>query len=71
MADTAINTPSSDGTGAAGMVVALIALVAIVVGGLLLFRYGGFAAPAQQDGTNINVTLPAGTGGTGDTGTTK
>ncbi|OGG52665.1 hypothetical protein A3H16_01085 [Candidatus Kaiserbacteria bacterium RIFCSPLOWO2_12_FULL_53_8] len=67
MADTIVNTPSSNDSGAAGWAVAVIVLLAVVVGGFLWYRYyGGYAAPAPADNTNINVTLPAPAGGTGE-----
>ncbi len=62
MADTIVNTPGQD-NGTAGWVVALIVLLAVIVGGFVWYRYYR-AAPAPAT-TNINVTLPTpGTSGT-------
>ena len=58
MADTIItNSPERDGSGGAGWVVALVIIIAVVVGGIVLYRRGAFraAAPASN---NINVTIP-------------
>jgi hypothetical protein len=70
---TIINNPRSEpertvlvegGDGGAGWAVAIVILVAvIVVGGFWYARHRGATAPATG-GTNINVTLPATTGGT-------
>ena len=59
MADTIINTPSGNDSGAAGWFVALIVLVAVIVGGFVWYRY--YKAPAAAPTTNnsINVTVPA------------
>lgn len=66
MADTIItNSPDRQGqdSGSAGWVVAVIVLLAFVVGAYVLYQNGAFraAAPApapQADSTNINVTVP-------------
>ena len=58
MADTIItNSPErNDGDGGAGWVVALVIIIAVVVGGIVLYRRGAFrAAPASS---TINVTIP-------------
>jgi len=69
MADTIVNTPSQD-SGTAGWAVAVIILLAVIVGGFLWYRSHGAAAPAQP-GANINVTIPAPTSGaTGGAGNT-
>ena len=66
MADTIVtNSPGQSDSGAAGMVIALIILVAVVVGGVVLFRNGAFNNQAAQPDTNINVTIPTPTGGAG------
>ena len=59
MADTIItNSPEkSDGCGA-GWVVALVIIIAVVVGGIVLYRRGAFRAAATASNTNINVTVP-------------
>ena len=70
MADTIItNTPPRDGGGdsGAGWAVALVIIIAVVVGGIILYRKGAFrAAPASND-TNINVTLPTPTNSSNNT----
>ena len=66
MADTIItNTPGvtrsvDDGSSAIGWVVALLVVLALIVGGVVLYlsSYGGIATPAPS--TDINSTLPAG-----------
>jgi FlaG/FlaF family flagellin (archaellin) len=62
---TIVNTPNSDsGMGAAGWVVAVVVLVAIVLVGL--FVWPGYAQQSNSaPSTNINVEVPTpGTGGT-------
>lgn len=62
MADTIItNSPekrerSSDS--GAGWVVALIIIIAVVIGGIMLYRRGVFRANTPSDTTNVNVTVP-------------
>jgi len=60
MADTIVNTPAGQDSGAAGWVVALFIMLAIVAGGYLWYRtYGAPRAAAPvQDRTDINITLP-------------
>ncbi len=65
MADTIItNTPDKNGndSGAAGWLVALVVIIAVIVGGVLLYQKGVFnpapAAPAEEGTTNINVVVP-------------
>ena len=59
MADTIItNSPERDGDGGAGWVVALVIIIAVVVGGIVLYRRGVFRAVAPAGNTNINVTVP-------------
>jgi len=60
MADTIItNSPErNDGDGGAGWVVALVIIIAVVVGGVILYRRGAFRTAAPASSTNINVTLP-------------
>lgn len=68
MADTIVNTPGPQESGTAGWAVAVVILLAVVVGGFVWYRYYRPAAPASTDTTNINVTIPApSTGGTPDT----
>ena len=74
MADTTIvNTPTRDDSSAAGWVVALIILVAVILGGIVWYRsYGHPAAAAPTSGASVNVNIPAptsgGTSGGGSTG---
>lgn len=56
MADTIITNEKGGDSGSAGWVVALVIIIAIVVGGVLLYRSGAFKGGAND--TNINVTLP-------------
>ncbi len=68
MADTIVtNSPGQNDSGAVGMVIAFIILLAVIVGGVFLFRSGALNNKNQQPGTNINVTIPTptGTGGSG------
>ncbi len=61
MADTIItNSPERDnGDGGAGWVVALVIIIAVIVGGIILYRHGAFGNTAQPaNSTNINVTVP-------------
>lgn len=59
MADTIVNTPASNDSGAAGWVVALIVLVAVIAAGFVWYRYYYVGAPqAAASTTNINVTIP-------------
>ena len=60
MADTIItNSPERDGgDGGAGWIVALVLIIAVVVGGIILYRRGAFRAVAPASNTNINVTVP-------------
>ncbi len=68
MADTIVtNTPgTTNSDSAAGWVVALIVLAAIVIGGLIWYRSG--APVPAGGGTNINVSVPTPSAGTGGTG---
>lgn len=71
MADTIITTPSQD-NGAAGWAVAVITLLAVIVGGVVWYRYhGAEAAPAQSPSTNINVSIPTPTSGGTQSGNTS
>ena len=66
MADTIVNTPASNDSGAAGWVVALVVIVAVAVAGFVWYRNtGAYQTPAQEGATNINVTIPAPVTGTG------
>ncbi len=60
MADTIItNSPEkSGGDSGAGWVVALVLIIAFVVGGVILYRRGAFRTAAPAGNTNINVTVP-------------
>ena len=60
MADTIItNSPNKNNDSGAGWMVAPVLIIAVVVGGILLYQRGAFkrAAPATSS-TNINVTMP-------------
>ena len=57
MADTIVNTPSTNDSGAAGWVAAVVILLDVVGGGLVWYRYYRYRAPAPST-TNINVTVP-------------
>ncbi len=72
MADTIItNTPEGrDGSGAAGMVLAVIVIIALIVGGFFLYRHGAPGVP-NTGSTNVNVSLPAGGGSGGAAGGTS
>lgn len=69
MADTIVtNTPGTSDNSTAGWVVALIILVAVIVGGIYIYRNDMVASttPAATTGTtgtpattNINVTVPS------------
>lgn len=56
MADTIVNTPSGNDSGAGGWAVAIIILLVVIVGGFVWYRY--YRAPAAAPATNINVTIP-------------
>lgn len=72
MADTIItNTPDRGGDSAAGWVVALIVLAAVIVGGIYVYRHGIPSRAAPQGGTNINVSVPLPGSNSGDTGGTN
>lgn len=60
MADTIItNTPpSSNDAGGAGWAVALVIIVALGIGGYVLYRNGAFRGAPAGDSTNINITNP-------------
>lgn len=63
MADTIItNSPdkNSGGDGSAGWAVAFVLIVALLVGGFLLYQGGFFTQNTEKpaDTTNINVTIP-------------
>jgi cell division protein YceG involved in septum cleavage len=62
MADTIItNTPDKgSGDSGAGWAVAVVILIAVVVGGIILYKKGAFRSNPSSNGTNINVTIPAG-----------
>ncbi len=58
MADTIVNTPTTTDSGSAGWAIAVIVLIAVIVGGFVWFRYYKAPQPAAESGTNINVTIP-------------
>lgn len=60
MADTIItNTPGRRETEeGAGWIVAMILIIAIVFGGIMLYRDGFFGTNAPAESTNINVSIP-------------
>jgi len=72
MADTIVNTPgSSQDSGAAAWALAIVVILAVLIGGFFLLRRVNPGVPNTGDpGTNINVTVPStgGTGGGGGTG---
>jgi len=59
MADTIIsNIPSSaDESGSAGWIVALVIVLAVIIGSVVLYQKGFFGT-ATPSTTNINVTVP-------------
>lgn len=64
MADTIVtNSPGTGDSSAAGWVVALVIVVAIVAGGIVLYQNGAFNGAGSADTTNINVTVPTPTTG--------
>jgi len=76
MADTIIERNTrADTDSSGGWAVAVVVLIAVVVlGGLFLYYHRG-AGPALPNtgapsGTNVNVTLPGGSGGGASGGTT-
>jgi len=67
MADTIIRETSGrdDSTGGAGWLIVAILLVALLVGVVVLYQNGVLtSAPAEEEGANINITVP--TGATGE-----
>ena len=63
MADTVVVQPSDQSdSSAVTMILGIIVILALVIGGVYLYRHNGIRA--ANPGTNINVTLPVG-GGTG------
>ncbi|MEK7099638.1 MAG: hypothetical protein AAB883_00665 [Patescibacteria group bacterium] len=55
---TIVNNPGATDNGAAGWAVAVVILIAVVLGGL--FVWPGYMKSAQESGgTNVNVTVPA------------
>ena len=65
MSETTIDNPSSQDSGAAGWMVALIVLIAVIVGGFLWYRSYGGSRAASPSSTNINVTIPNPVAGSG------
>lgn len=67
MADTIItNTPERrvEDNGAAGLLLAFIVIVALLIGGYFLYRHGAPGVP-NTGSTNVNVTLPSSGGSAG------
>jgi hypothetical protein len=61
MADTIIsNTPGSrDESGMAGWLVAFVVIIALAIGGLMMYQNGFFRSDTDTNSTtNINVTVP-------------
>jgi len=57
MADTIVtNSPAGDS--GAGWVVALIILVAVIIGGFVMYKNGMFRGSEPAGTTNINVVVP-------------
>ena len=70
MSETTIVNPSSQDSGAAGWMVALIVLIAVIVGGFLWYRSYGAHAEAPSS-TNVNVTIPNPAAGSATGGANK
>ena len=68
MSETTIVNPSSQDSGAAGWMVALIVLIAVIVGGFLWYRSYGGSHTAGPSSTNVNVTIPNPVAGGGSAG---
>ena len=59
MADTIVtNSPGTNDSGAAGWMVALIILIAVIAGGFAMYRNGMFTKSAPAGTSNINVVVP-------------
>ncbi len=61
MADTIITNTPDRSDSATGGIIALVLVVALLLGGILLYRNGAFTngpTPATTEDTNINVTVP-------------
>ena len=57
---TVINTPpgnTGSGDGSAGLIVAVVLILVVLVGGVLLYQNGFFRSDAPKDAI-INVTVP-------------
>ncbi len=69
MADTIItNSPERGSDSGAGWAVALVIIIALVVGGVILYKKGAFRSAAPSNDTNINVTIPTGSTDSPDSG---
>ena len=68
MADTIItNSPDRGrGDGGAGWAVALVIIIAVVVGGIILYKKDVFRGGSPSNDTNINVTIPNPAGSSGN-----
>jgi hypothetical protein len=63
MAETVVVQPANQSDNSAVvMILGIIVIVALVIGGVYIYRHNGVRAASPA--TNINVTLPVG-GGTG------
>jgi hypothetical protein len=63
MADTIVTNSPDSGGGAAGWAVAVVILIAVIAGGVVLYQRGFFGNQEPADTTNIEITVPAPTGG--------
>jgi hypothetical protein len=73
MADREVIREREVETGAMGWFAALIVILAVVIGGIIWYQQGTPGIPNTGDQTDINITVPnpttgSGTGGSGDGG---
>ncbi len=71
MADTIVTNPGTNDSSAVGMVVAFIILIAVVGMGFVMYQRGVFNNTSKPTDTNINVTIPTPTTGSGQNGGTQ
>ena len=67
MADTIVHSPSDRSDSAAGWAVAAVVVVAIIIGGILLFQDGLPGVP--NTGTDVDVNMPTQSTGANSGGT--
>lgn len=65
MAETVVVQPAGQDNGAMTMVFGAIIVLALIIGGIYLYRHSGANGAAAAPGANINVTLPTGSGDSG------